>query len=269
MFLASTVLLALAHDHLWQLLLAMALGGVGSGFTFSSLAVLMVPHVPQAETGSAMAFNQVLRYLGFTIGSALSVALMAAYGGGEPRLPRHPADRVVDLRGRRDRCRRARPPTARALRFGPRGPEPSSGREHLSRTHVPLSPPAPSWRSPAAATPPPPSTSPSSRTRSRRSSRPRSAPRRTTSRARTTWRARRARDALHPDRRRGRARRDRDGHQRRRQAGELRRRGRRDGRAAGRRRDHAAAGLRALPPGPAGGRGHAVRRARRPTPAST
>jgi MFS family permease len=83
MFVASTVLLALAHEHLWQLLLAMALGGVGSGFTFSSLAVLMVPHVPQAETGSAMAFNQVLRYLGFTIGSASSVALMAAYGGGD------------------------------------------------------------------------------------------------------------------------------------------------------------------------------------------
>lgn len=82
MFLASTVLLAFAHAHLWQLLVAMALGGAGSGFTFSSLAVLMVPHVPQAETGSAIAFNQVLRYLGFTIGSALSVALMAAYGGG-------------------------------------------------------------------------------------------------------------------------------------------------------------------------------------------
>ena len=83
MFLASTVLLAFAHDHLWQLLVAMALGGVGSGFTFSSLAVLMVPHLPRAETGSAMAFNQVLRYLGFTVGSALSVALMAAYGGGD------------------------------------------------------------------------------------------------------------------------------------------------------------------------------------------
>ncbi|GAA1758451.1 MFS transporter [Nocardioides hankookensis] len=82
MFLVSTVVLALWHEHLWQLLLAMALGGVGSGFTFSSLAVLMVPHLPQAETGSAMAFNQVLRYLGFTIGSATSVALMAAYGGG-------------------------------------------------------------------------------------------------------------------------------------------------------------------------------------------
>jgi MFS family permease len=83
MFLASTMFLAFAHAHLWQLLLAMALGGVGSGFTFSSLPVLMVPHVPQSETGSAMAFNQVLRYLGFTIGSALGVALMAAYGGGD------------------------------------------------------------------------------------------------------------------------------------------------------------------------------------------
>jgi MFS family permease len=83
LFLGSTVTLAVAHDHLWQLLLAMALGGAGSGFTFSSLAVLMVPHVPQAETGSAVAFNQVLRYLGFTIGSALSVALMAVYGGGD------------------------------------------------------------------------------------------------------------------------------------------------------------------------------------------
>jgi MFS family permease len=83
MFLLSTVLLAVVHEHLWQLLLVMALGGVGSGFTFSSLAVLMVPHLPQAEVGSAVAFNQVLRYLGFTIGSALSVALMAVYGGGD------------------------------------------------------------------------------------------------------------------------------------------------------------------------------------------
>ena len=29
-----------------------------------------------------MAFDQVLRYLGFTVGSALSIALVAAYGGG-------------------------------------------------------------------------------------------------------------------------------------------------------------------------------------------
>ncbi|WP_370038828.1 MFS transporter, partial [Nocardioides sp.] len=82
MFMSATLALAVWHDHLWQALAVMALGGLGSGFTFSSLAVLMVPHVPAAETGSAMAFNQVLRYLGFTAGSAVSVALMAAYGGG-------------------------------------------------------------------------------------------------------------------------------------------------------------------------------------------
>lgn len=81
-FLTSMLLLAGLHDRLWQVLVCMALGGLGSGFTFSSLAALMVPHVPRAETGSAMAFNQVLRYVGFTVGSAASVTLMTAIGGG-------------------------------------------------------------------------------------------------------------------------------------------------------------------------------------------
>ncbi|WP_370247913.1 MFS transporter [Nocardioides sp.] len=71
------------HAELWQVLLAMGLGGLGSGFTFSSLAALIVPHVPRAETGSAMAFNQLMRYLGFSVGSAVSVALLAAYGGDD------------------------------------------------------------------------------------------------------------------------------------------------------------------------------------------
>ncbi|MDO9455931.1 MFS transporter [Nocardioides sp.] len=80
-FAASLALLAWQHDHLWQLLVAMALGGLGSGFSFSSLAGLIVPHVPSAETGSAIAFNQLLRYLGFSIGSASSVVLLEVYGG--------------------------------------------------------------------------------------------------------------------------------------------------------------------------------------------
>ena len=82
LFLSATLLLADHHGHVLTLTAIMALGGLGSGFTFSSLAVLMVPHVPPTETGSAMAFNQVLRYLGFSVGSALSVALMQVYGGG-------------------------------------------------------------------------------------------------------------------------------------------------------------------------------------------
>ncbi|WP_435770538.1 MFS transporter [Nocardioides sp. SYSU DS0651] len=80
-FASSLVLLAVSHDRLWQALLAMAVGGLGSGFTFSSLAMLVVPHVPHAETGSALSFNQLLRYLGFSVGSAVSVALLQLYGG--------------------------------------------------------------------------------------------------------------------------------------------------------------------------------------------
>jgi len=81
-FSSSMVLLALAHTHLWQALLVMAIGGLGSGFTFSSLPMLIVPHVPPTETGSAMAFNQLLRYLGFSVGSVASIALLEGYGEG-------------------------------------------------------------------------------------------------------------------------------------------------------------------------------------------
>lgn len=80
-FAASLALLAWHHDHLWQVLLAMAVGGLGSGLSFASLAGLIVPHVPASETGSAMSFNQLLRYLGFSTGSAVSVPLVEVYGG--------------------------------------------------------------------------------------------------------------------------------------------------------------------------------------------
>lgn len=83
---AALVWMSLAHHSLWQVLGAMALGGLGSGFTFSSLAVILVPRVPAEETSSALAFNQLLRYLGFSVGSALSVALVDAYGAGESGL---------------------------------------------------------------------------------------------------------------------------------------------------------------------------------------
>lgn len=79
-FASSLVVLALWHDHLWQALLAMAVGGLGSGFSFSTMTVLIVPHVPASETGSAMAFNQLMRYLGFAVGSAATVALLAVHG---------------------------------------------------------------------------------------------------------------------------------------------------------------------------------------------
>lgn len=82
-FASSLVVLAVWHDSLAHVLVAMALGGLGSGFSFSSLAALIVPHVPAAETGSALAFNQLLRYLGFTVGSAVSVAVFDVLGADD------------------------------------------------------------------------------------------------------------------------------------------------------------------------------------------
>lgn len=85
-FASSLVFLLVWHSDIWLVLAAMGIGGLGSGFTFSSLAVLIVPRIPAAETGSAMAFNQLLRYLGFSVGSALSVALLDVFGADDDAL---------------------------------------------------------------------------------------------------------------------------------------------------------------------------------------
>lgn len=85
-FSSSLLFLLVWHDHVGLVLVAMAIGGLGSGFTFSSLAVLIVPRVPVTETGSAMAFNQLLRYLGFSVGSALSIALLDVFGADDHAL---------------------------------------------------------------------------------------------------------------------------------------------------------------------------------------
>ncbi len=85
-FASSLVFLLAWHGEVWLVLAAMGIGGLGSGFTFSSLAVLIVPRIPASETGSAMAFNQLLRYLGFSVGSALSIALLDVFGADDDAL---------------------------------------------------------------------------------------------------------------------------------------------------------------------------------------
>lgn len=82
LFAVATAGLAVLHGSPWAVLGWMALGGLGSGFTFSSLPALMLPHLPASETSSALALNQLLRYLGMSVGSSLSVALMEVVEGG-------------------------------------------------------------------------------------------------------------------------------------------------------------------------------------------
>lgn len=83
-YLSAFVLLVIAHDSVWQLLIAMAIAGLGSGLSFAGIPGLLVGSVPRSETGSAIAFTMVVRYLGFSVGSALAVTALTFGGeGGE------------------------------------------------------------------------------------------------------------------------------------------------------------------------------------------
>jgi len=56
--------------------------GVGLGTTFAAIPGLIVRAVPAHETGSAMGFYQVVRYVGFSTGSALTASILAARATG-------------------------------------------------------------------------------------------------------------------------------------------------------------------------------------------
>ena len=79
------VLFALARSQLWEVFLVMAVAGLGVGAAFAAFPALIVSAVPASETGSAMSLNQVLRYTGFAIGSALTATILtAATADGAP-----------------------------------------------------------------------------------------------------------------------------------------------------------------------------------------
>jgi MFS family permease len=75
---------AVTAEALWQALVAMGIIGLGLGLTFAALPGLIVGATPRSETGSATGFYQVSRYVGFSVGSGLSITLLRAFesGGG-------------------------------------------------------------------------------------------------------------------------------------------------------------------------------------------
>jgi predicted MFS family arabinose efflux permease len=80
---------ALYHGSLWQAFAMMAILGMGLGLTFAAIPGLIVRAIPHAETGSAMGFYQVVRYVGFSLGSALTATLLASH---TPAGLSHPAE---------------------------------------------------------------------------------------------------------------------------------------------------------------------------------
>jgi MFS family permease len=74
---AAGVFFALLHDSLWEAFVAMGVIGVGFGYTFAAIPGLITRAVPDSETGSAMGLYQVIRYVGFSLGSALVASILA------------------------------------------------------------------------------------------------------------------------------------------------------------------------------------------------
>jgi MFS family permease len=75
----SVLFFALTADHLWEAFLSMGGIGLGVGFTFAAMPALIIGAIPRSETGSAMGFYQVSRYVGYSIGSGLCVTLIRAF----------------------------------------------------------------------------------------------------------------------------------------------------------------------------------------------
>ncbi|WP_051969743.1 MFS transporter [Kitasatospora azatica] len=97
--LASMLVFLLAHDQLWQVLVVMGIAGLGVGCTFAVMPGLIVNSVPAHEVGSAVSFNQVLRYIGYSTGSALCGAVLQAHTATGHRLPSADGYRTATLIG--------------------------------------------------------------------------------------------------------------------------------------------------------------------------
>jgi predicted MFS family arabinose efflux permease len=75
---AGQLLLFLLHGSIWQLMVGMLVVGAGMGVVFGVAPVLVARSVPLREVNSAASFNQVVRTMGGTLGSAVAGSVFAA-----------------------------------------------------------------------------------------------------------------------------------------------------------------------------------------------
>lgn len=76
---AANLGLIFRHSRTWELLVAMALLGLGLGTAWGALPNLLLGAVPAGELGSATGVSQVLRNVGGAFSSAAIGAVLAAY----------------------------------------------------------------------------------------------------------------------------------------------------------------------------------------------
>jgi predicted MFS family arabinose efflux permease len=76
--LLAFVIFAFARSNLAELFIAMAVLGFGVGVFSAAMPGVILAVTPQSETSSAMSFNQVVRVVGFSLGSAVGGLVLAA-----------------------------------------------------------------------------------------------------------------------------------------------------------------------------------------------
>jgi EmrB/QacA subfamily drug resistance transporter len=83
----STASFARWNEEPWQMLAAMPFLGIGVGFAFAAMAVLITEAVDPKETGVANGMNTVMRTVGGVIGGQVGAALLTAYPIGGTGIP--------------------------------------------------------------------------------------------------------------------------------------------------------------------------------------
>jgi EmrB/QacA subfamily drug resistance transporter len=82
----STLGLAFAHDHLWQVIIETTILGLAFGLAFAAMSNLIVEAVPQSQTGVASGMNANIRTIGGALGTAV-FATVITVGAPESSVP--------------------------------------------------------------------------------------------------------------------------------------------------------------------------------------
>jgi MFS family permease len=74
----GTLLIVVAHDSVWQLLVETTLMGLAFGLAFAAMSNLIVDAVPQTQTGVASGMNANIRTVGGALGGAVLASVVTA-----------------------------------------------------------------------------------------------------------------------------------------------------------------------------------------------
>jgi EmrB/QacA subfamily drug resistance transporter len=83
----SFVFLALVHEEPWSIYAGTALLGLGIGFSFASMANLIVDSVDQSQTGVATGINTIMRMIGGSIGGQVAASIVTGHVVASSGLP--------------------------------------------------------------------------------------------------------------------------------------------------------------------------------------